>query len=270
MTNKFKVGDRVVAYFVETFSSSKRVIGTVTEIDELDECFSIKTDNEEDACDGWWFNYKQCRKLVKNKKIPSIKESVDKCHDLSLDQIKKYMEESSKQASSFIKIVSENFEKKKNTFDPTIPVQTRDGRKARIVCTDVKRRQPILALISDSDYETVEYYCSDGKYNFEGKNQAEDCYDLINIPEPKPLNIHVGGVYKGDDGNAYILSSLNSKGSMFKFNSTEIGGANCWAFTKDGKAMVAFSRECKVKLIEHIGDIQDLHPYIAEKLKSNQ
>lgn len=32
-------------------------------------------------------------------------------------------------------------------FDPTKPVQTRDGRKARIICTDAKGVLPIIALV---------------------------------------------------------------------------------------------------------------------------
>ena len=40
-------------------------------------------------------------------------------------------------------------------FDPTKPVQTRDGREARIICTDVERKGdwPIVALIKTSDGE---------------------------------------------------------------------------------------------------------------------
>ena len=35
-------------------------------------------------------------------------------------------------------------------FDPSRPVQTRDGRKARIVCVDMKRdHYPILALVEN-------------------------------------------------------------------------------------------------------------------------
>ena len=65
------------------------------------------------------------------------------------------------------------------TFDPTKPVRTRSGREARIVCTDVKGNQNILALILDHDgEESAEYFDSDGKY-FGG---TESVYDLINIP----------------------------------------------------------------------------------------
>jgi len=35
------------------------------------------------------------------------------------------------------------------SFDPTKPVQTRDGRKARILYTDIKSGYPIVALTTE-------------------------------------------------------------------------------------------------------------------------
>ncbi len=69
----------------------------------------------------------------------------------------------------------------KRPFDPTKPVQTRDGRKARIICTDAKGTQPIIALIDDGSYEIERRFCASGSF-FVGYGQ-EDCRtDLINIP----------------------------------------------------------------------------------------
>jgi hypothetical protein len=39
----------------------------------------------------------------------------------------------------------------KKEFDPTKPVQTRNGKSARIICTDRKGLFPILALVVDSN-----------------------------------------------------------------------------------------------------------------------
>lgn len=66
-------------------------------------------------------------------------------------------------------------------FDPMKPVQTRDGRKARILCTDLEKHPggaTIVAAIS-STYESVWYFQPDGKA-YSGR---ENPVDLVNIPE---------------------------------------------------------------------------------------
>lgn len=81
------------------------------------------------------------------------------------------------------------------TFDPTKPVQTRDGRSARIICTDKKGEAPIVALVSaiSGDSEITysffldgSFYCDDGTYPL----------DLVNTPEEKTLwlNVYHDGV----------------------------------------------------------------------------
>ena len=67
-------------------------------------------------------------------------------------------------------------------FDPTKPVQTRNGRKARIVCTDFKGSRPILALVEDlcnTNLELTQVYNTDGTI---GLALCEDL-DLVNVPE---------------------------------------------------------------------------------------
>lgn len=73
-------------------------------------------------------------------------------------------------------------------FDPTKPVQTRDGRKARIVCVDVKTSSrfpyPILALITNpSGEESTAYFTDEGcaSKRFDAEERL-DSRDLINIP----------------------------------------------------------------------------------------
>lgn len=67
-------------------------------------------------------------------------------------------------------------------FDPTKPVQTRDGRKARIICTDRNyqvgvHRWPIVAIIEGSSDDVMSYH-ENGLAHFSGTSGA----DLINIP----------------------------------------------------------------------------------------
>lgn len=70
-------------------------------------------------------------------------------------------------------------------FDPSKPVQTRDGRKARILCTDRKSHngEKIIALVDDGEgaHETVLFYFYDGRY----VKYREDHRDLMNVPDRK-------------------------------------------------------------------------------------
>lgn len=68
-------------------------------------------------------------------------------------------------------------------FDATKPVQTRDGRPARIICTDRTNNRPIVALIHSrqgTDEIAVSRY-ADGSMNPNYESGA----DLVNIPERK-------------------------------------------------------------------------------------
>ncbi len=75
----------------------------------------------------------------------------------------------------------------KKPFDPTKPVQTRDGRKARILATDKTGGQPIIALVQDplsrccQPHEIAESFCSDGRYFPYGTDESSK--DLVNIPQ---------------------------------------------------------------------------------------
>ena len=65
-------------------------------------------------------------------------------------------------------------------FDPTKPVQTLDGRKARIIATDRKGGLPIVALVEDATgCEIVFLQRSDGRW---GENDVSP-HDLVNVPE---------------------------------------------------------------------------------------
>lgn len=65
-------------------------------------------------------------------------------------------------------------------FDPTGFVQRRDGRKARIVCTDMNSEWPIIALIEDQN--GIEYPRA---FHEDGRIYTDDvsAHDLINVPE---------------------------------------------------------------------------------------
>lgn len=75
-------------------------------------------------------------------------------------------------------------------FDPKKPVQTRDGRKARIVCTDRKTntQYTVLALIQNvgTDNESAYGYTADGSAGA-GLEQGRD---LVNIPNKRYVNLY--------------------------------------------------------------------------------
>ena len=61
------------------------------------------------------------------------------------------------------------------------PVCTRDGRRARIICFDVKAKKPIAALITNDDTEEVHFYYDNGRSD----QYQEYRYDLMMLPEKK-------------------------------------------------------------------------------------
>jgi hypothetical protein len=65
-------------------------------------------------------------------------------------------------------------------FDSTKPVRTRDGRAARIVCTDAGGMQPLVALVSLAEREIIERYHKNGLYYENGRHESG--LDLVNIP----------------------------------------------------------------------------------------
>ena len=68
------------------------------------------------------------------------------------------------------------------------PVCTRDGRKARIICFDRDWDMHIVALVADPLGESVHYYLSNGKVDFDKQNDE----DLMMLPEKKEgwINIY--------------------------------------------------------------------------------
>jgi len=74
-------------------------------------------------------------------------------------------------------------------LDINKPVQTRDGRKARIIATDKKGNYPIIALIDED--ETIISCTKKGNRFIKCENKM----DLINVPKKRYLYINV---YKND------------------------------------------------------------------------
>ena len=90
--------------------------------------------------------------------------------------------------------------------DPSKKVVTRDGRDVRIICTDAKGDEPIIALVynNNRDEENVYTYNRDG--SFYGDNY--DCLDLffastkregwVNLFKDEELTFINGDVYENE------------------------------------------------------------------------
>ena len=67
--------------------------------------------------------------------------------------------------------------------DPSKKVVTRDGREVRIICTDAKGDEPIIALVYNNNREEENVYTYNRDGSFYGDNY--DCLDLFFAPVKK-------------------------------------------------------------------------------------
>ena len=84
-------------------------------------------------------------------------------------------------------------------------VVTRDGRPARIICTDFNEKFPVVAEIKDCN--VPEIFTEEGKY-YEG---TDTCNDLFFVAEKNEGWINV---FRDPNGNCYVVNSplFTSKG----------------------------------------------------------
>lgn len=76
------------------------------------------------------------------------------------------------------------------SFNPDLPFQTRDGRKARIICMDRKGGSfPIMVLSENAEGE-LEQLSHHGLDGMLGSGRKESNCDLINIPETHWVNVY--------------------------------------------------------------------------------
>ena len=90
------------------------------------------------------------------------------------------------------------------------PVCTRDGRKARIICFDRDWDMHIVALVTDPLGESVHFYLSNGKVDFDKQNDE----DLMMLPEKKEGWVNV--YYNRTDGITFSKHPYPSKEEAIK------------------------------------------------------
>lgn len=93
------------------------------------------------------------------------------------------------------------------------PVQTRDGRPARIVCYDVKGHDfPIMALIMEEDNKEMPYlFSSTGHVN---NSVIESRLDLFMAPNKKEgwINLYRSSIYAAGTSSVYKTEEEALKG----------------------------------------------------------
>ena len=82
------------------------------------------------------------------------------------------------------------------SIDFTKPLQTRDGKKVRLLCTDAREPYPVIALIEET--KLLGRFTSDGR----DTRGAESSWDLINVPEEVTVDVWV---------NVYLQTGTNAK-----------------------------------------------------------
>lgn len=89
--------------------------------------------------------------------------------------------------------------------NPNKKIITRDGKSARIICTDrVCSTHPVLALLIDDKIEEVYQYTSQGEYY----PNASSPHDLFFAPEKKEGWL---SIYRMDDGDIVLGRIYSSK-----------------------------------------------------------
>ena len=93
------------------------------------------------------------------------------------------------------------------SLDLTKPVQTRNGQKVRILCTDAECAnndvpQPIVGLVA-GEFSGPKAWCADGSY-FGDRSFSR--LDLINVPPQKKKVTVFIELRRGHDGSLYAAS----------------------------------------------------------------
>lgn len=67
----------------------------------------------------------------------------------------------------------EQFSLKEYLKNPERKVVTRDGRNVRIICTDCRTAEPLVALVNYGCDETLATYWENGRYSRKGENNLD-------------------------------------------------------------------------------------------------
>ena len=131
--------------------------------------------------------------------------------------------------------MKENQRDREVKFDPTKPVQTRNGYPVRVLCTDLKdytnKGRTLAVAIQFSspsgDYEGLAVRYADG-LSFHGAPYTHNL-DLVNVPS---IKLEVGAHYRLRNGRVAVI--LEQRHSMGIFCGSLIGDAKLRKWFGDG------------------------------------
>jgi hypothetical protein len=99
-------------------------------------------------------------------------------------------------------------------LDLSKPVQTRDGRKVRILCTDAKSGLPIVGLVSccsdlGSPIEEIYAWMASGAVSLLGASTGAD---LINVPEKPRYRVALMKWHNGQPTGSTVYDDAGEAG----------------------------------------------------------
>lgn len=101
--------------------------------------------------------------------------------------------------------------------NPARPIVTRDGRAARVLCTDrISDTWPVVALIKDKNSEGLLSYTRDGELY----KDTDDDLDLFFASETKTKKVLWINLYKDADGDIDLGDFYETKEEAFENRST--------------------------------------------------
>ena len=92
--------------------------------------------------------------------------------------------------------------------NPSRKVVTREGRSARIICTDAKGKHPIIALIDGKDGSEVIYSFNGDGRAVKGTHSQDDLFFAPEKKEKKEKHEGWVNVYKGENRDYFTLGSM--------------------------------------------------------------
>lgn len=95
-------------------------------------------------------------------------------------------------------------------IDLTTPVQTRDGKKVRIIAVDIVGSEyPVVAAVTQGVFESLERYTSDGRFGLAPSHHL----DLVPIP-PKRVEVFLNICHKRD-GHAWSCAATFNASKLY-------------------------------------------------------
>lgn len=98
------------------------------------------------------------------------------------------------------------------TIDWTKPVQTRDGRKVRVLCTDGPEKHPVIGIVEGCGYPNS--WAIDGTYCWDNPDHS---LTVVQVPEPEREIVMWVNVWQ--DGNPGTVTCA-SKADALRYYST--------------------------------------------------